>query len=352
MGVEGDRVGPLDPVEQRPQLGCEHGRPAVGRVDVQPQPVLGAQVGDRGQRVDGAGGGGAGRRDDHERPHAGPDVVGHGPAQVVEAHPVAVVGGDGAHGPLAQTEHVGRLGDRRVGLRGGVEHEAQAIHAVPADVPVGARVASRLERGQVRGRPAARHQAAGACRQAEPLRQPPHQMQLELGRGRRDRPSAHVGVESGRQQVARRAGDRARARHVRHEPGVAAQRRLLDDERTQQRAQVGDRERLGPDRQGGGRGDIGGVERTRDGQVAHPCEQLAPQVEHGARQVACLVRAPVEVGDGLRAAHRSASRPIVRPGARSPTRRIASSVPGTNASREVVSWRSVRVWPGAPKITS
>ena len=27
-------------------------------------------------------------------------------------------------------------------------------------------------------------------------------------------------------------------------------------------------------------------------------------------------------------------------------RRIASSVPGTNASREVVSWRSVSVWPG------
>ena len=39
----------------------------------------------------------------------------------------------------------------------------------------------------------------------------------------------------------------------------------------------------------------------------------------------------------------------MRPGGRSCTRRMASSAPGTNASRLVVSWRIVSVWPRAPK---
>ena len=47
VGVERDRVGPLDAVEQRPQRRRERRRAAVGRVDVQPQVVPLAEVGDR-----------------------------------------------------------------------------------------------------------------------------------------------------------------------------------------------------------------------------------------------------------------------------------------------------------------
>ena len=50
--------------------------------------------------------------------------------------------------------------------------------------------------------------------------------------------------------------------------------------------------------------------------------------------------------------HSSASRPTVSPGGRPRTRSSASSTPGTNASREVVSWRIVRVSPGPPRMTS
>ena len=42
----------------------------------------------------------------------------------------------------------------------------------------------------------------------------------------------------------------------------------------------------------------------------------------------------------------SASRPTVSPGGRPRSRSSASSTPGTNASREVVSWRIVRISPG------
>ena len=50
--------------------------------------------------------------------------------------------------------------------------------------------------------------------------------------------------------------------------------------------------------------------------------------------------------------HRSASRPIVRPGGSSRTLPSASSTPGTKASRDVVSCLIVSVSPGPPKMTS
>ena len=46
------------------------------------------------------------------------------------------------------------------------------------------------------------------------------------------------------------------------------------------------------------------------------------------------------------------SRPTVRPGGSVRTASRARSTPGTNASREVVSWRIVSVSPGPPRITS
>ena len=70
------------------------------------------------------------------------------------------------------------------------------------------------------------------------------------------------------------------------------------------------------------------------GQLAHPLEELGPQVEHGAGQLPGLGRAPVEVPDRLRAPHRSVSRPTVSPGGRLRMRRTARRTPGTNASRE------------------
>src|SRR5581483_7578713 len=56
---------------------------------------------------------------------------------------------------------------------------------------------------------------------------------------------------------------------------------------------------------------------------------------------------PEPVGD-----QSSRSRPTVTPGGSSPSLASASSTPGTNASREVVSWRIVSVWPRPPRITS
>ena len=55
VGIEGDRVGPLDAGQHRPPLGGQRGEAAIGGVDVQPQPVGRADVGKIGEGIDGAG---------------------------------------------------------------------------------------------------------------------------------------------------------------------------------------------------------------------------------------------------------------------------------------------------------
>src|SRR5439155_25598753 len=89
-----------------------------------------------------------------------------------------------------------------------------------------------------------------------------------------------------------------------------------------------------------------GVERSDDrGQdlAEHGSEAYSPQRPKAIPGASNTV---------LLAAQRSVSRPTVRPGGRSRTRSSARRTPGTNASREVVSWRIVSVWPRPPRITS
>ena len=62
--VHGDRVGALDAVEQAPAGGGGEQSAAVRGVHVHPGAELLAQLGDLGQRVDGAEVGGAGGGDD------------------------------------------------------------------------------------------------------------------------------------------------------------------------------------------------------------------------------------------------------------------------------------------------
>ena len=55
VGIERHGVGALDARQRRSPAVRQHGEAAVGGVDVQPQAVRGAQVGQAVQRVDGAG---------------------------------------------------------------------------------------------------------------------------------------------------------------------------------------------------------------------------------------------------------------------------------------------------------
>ncbi len=122
--VHGDGVGALDAVEEVPVPAGGEQPAAVRRVHVQPDGVPRAQLGDLGQRVDGAEVGGARGGDDR---HGGAVVAaaalqltgeGHG------LHALVPVGGDHHHGVLAEAEQPGGLPDAHVTGLG--DEDAQA----------------------------------------------------------------------------------------------------------------------------------------------------------------------------------------------------------------------------------
>ena len=96
VGVDGDRIGSLDPPQALGSAFGEGEEAAVGGVDVEPGVVLSGDVGEFGKRVDGSGvsvtGGG------HQQPWPGPlgAVLRQPAAQRGQVDQVAAVGG---HGP-------------------------------------------------------------------------------------------------------------------------------------------------------------------------------------------------------------------------------------------------------------
>ena len=123
VGVEAVAVGQLHAVLHGAELGTERGRARHGRVYVQPQPVLPADLPDGAYRVDGVGRGGA---------HVGRDEEGCQPrgqvgfdlrAQGVGAQREVRVHGDVAQVVPPDARDHGRLVQRRVGLGRDVRHK-------------------------------------------------------------------------------------------------------------------------------------------------------------------------------------------------------------------------------------
>ena len=76
---------------------------------------------------------------------------------------------------------------------------------------------------------------------------------------------------------------------------MAAERRVLEDDRAQERGDLTGRERRLGDRERHRGGDVAGRGHWRHRELAHPLEQLRPEVEHRAGQLAGLCRPPIEV---------------------------------------------------------
>ena len=160
--VEGDRVGALDPSEERTKVVGQHGRPSVGRVDVEPQAFFLADPRDLLERVDGPCGHRPGRANHGEGEVSGLSVRADGLAE--RAGPDAEVPGDGdlPDGVVAEPQHVGGPVGGHVDLLRGVQDERRpGGHAAVTDVPGSPVVSGRLERHEVRQGPAGDQQAAG-----------------------------------------------------------------------------------------------------------------------------------------------------------------------------------------------
>ena len=213
--VERHRVGTLEAGQRCFPLGGQRGEAAVGRVDVQPQPFGRADVGQAGQRVDGAGvgrsGAGAQGEGDAARAAVGPDGRGH---RVRRQAPPAV-GRQHPHLLRPQSHRPRGPGQRRVGL---VRH----VHHGAGRRPAG-RLARDEQRGQVGGRAAVDQHARGAGGQPEPAAEPVDDLQLDLGRAGRFQPRAAVRVGRGRGQLRRPGGE---ARDEGQVPGMIGARRV------------------------------------------------------------------------------------------------------------------------------
>ncbi len=150
MPVEGDRVGPVDAVEQWGEPVGEERAAAVGGVDVEPGAVPGGEVGDVVQRVDGSGVGGAGGGDDGDRGGALPAGLGEGVGQRFGFHAELAVDGDGADGAFAEAEQRGGALDGEVGGLGGQDPGADVVRdAVQLDVGAESLVAGEHQAHQV-----------------------------------------------------------------------------------------------------------------------------------------------------------------------------------------------------------
>ena len=220
MGVDRDRVGAIDAAEEVGHLGHARRREAVGAVDVEPDVPLGADVGERIDRVDGTGQRRAGRRDDRDRDDAGGEVGVDGRGDGLRAQAAPLVDRERAHLVRADPEQLGGADDRVVHLRGAVEGEAGAREALVARA--GERTLPRgRQRGQVRGRAAARERARLA-READELARPADGLHLDLGGGAR--PDGEVDVVAGGERV----GDHPDLEPRRADEGEVARPRLRD----------------------------------------------------------------------------------------------------------------------------
>ena len=230
--VHDQRVGPVG-AGQRFLPALHDGRgPRVGGVDVQPQPLAGADVGDVGHRVD-AGDGGRPHRGHHRQGgDAVAPVVGDRRGEGVGAQSEPPVGGDAPQPGLPQPQRHHRLVDRRVGVLGAVDAQGGHIgaprEAALADpghgLPGGGEGVQGRDGGGVVDDP------FEGVRQSEQAPQPAQGHRFQLGHRRRGAPQHALGVERGAQELGEHAGAAGADGEVGEEPGMVPVGQAGDDQ--------------------------------------------------------------------------------------------------------------------------
>ena len=184
--IEGDRIGPFDAREQRPEVVGQHGRPPVRRVDVEPQAFVLADVGELIERVDRSRGHRPRCADQRDGQTSGAPVGPDGLAELVGPHPEVLTDLDLSDGVVAEPEHVGGPIRGDVDLLRGVQNERRPRrHASVADIPRGPHVPRRFQRDEVRHGPPGDQQPPGRRGEPELVGEPPDEGQLDFCARRR-----------------------------------------------------------------------------------------------------------------------------------------------------------------------
>ncbi len=136
--IEADRIGPLDAVEKRAEGRDQRRRSTVGPVDVEPHPILPADVGDVAERIDGPGPDRPGGADGGDGPPPRLDVGRDGLPESGRFHPLVLVDFDAAHSGVADAEDLGGPIDGVVDLRRCVDGQRRPLaNPLGAHVPAG-----------------------------------------------------------------------------------------------------------------------------------------------------------------------------------------------------------------------
>ena len=288
MRIERQRIGAWQTAQDRTQLRTQIEEGAVRPVDVMPQALAGAEIGNRIQRIDRPGVGRAGARHHGERDETGPSIGRDCLFEHIDPQPETLVGGNRPHAIGHDTCQLGRFENGVMRLIGGIQH---ARSNVGAQVPL-PRAQNRVPR---RHRPTGGEQPARAGRKGHPLAKPFERIRLELHQCRRGLPDAG--------ETVRRIGDEVRQRRwkqsaARDEREISGARRgegswhpvleQLVEERIERRAMLG---RRLPHRAAQGAGlDVAAARLLRQADnVVH-----APR-HHGLGHRAHLLRGVLEI---------------------------------------------------------
>ena len=261
--VDDDRIGALDSLPGPAELRADHRRAGVRGVDVQPDVLALADLGQVRDRID------RGRR---RRPDRGDQCTSSfEPAQPVRSHPKLGVGRDLLD---RQSQQPRRLLDRRMCV-------LRAEHG-----PARVRLPCRRQRRERRGRSRVLDVPVPLARQPEQLGEPIHRHQLELGRRGRGPPEDLRHVQRRGQELGEDPRLRAGGREIGEEAGVLPVR----DPRQQHLVEVAQhrRERLGDLRRRLGQRppDLARLDLCEHRQLPHPLEVRGCPLERRSAVVA------------------------------------------------------------------
>src|SRR5579884_482734 len=219
--VDDQAIGTLAACQHRTHLWRNSGRTAIGPINVQPEAIAFADIGELRHRVYAGSGSGANGGHDGERAVALGDILLNGALKLSHIHAELAIDANLAQPRLPDAQHDARLFNRRVRLLRSVvaqaRHLGPARHALLANVQVRNSLTRRRQGVEDAGGCGVVDDAKERARQTEHLAQPVQRHLLQFRRRRRGAPEHGIDVQRAGKHLAEDAGARTGNAKIGHE---------------------------------------------------------------------------------------------------------------------------------------